>query len=211
MAHVFRSSSLPQWFSGGDWIWMSRTLFKKDSMRDTRIPLLLILKHYWVSLLAILFTWCVTGGSSLITSWDTCSVSSTISLCECALSSKKPLELWSSYWRIKLPSSFHLIFSWTQKSTSHCFWNSLGFILPLLLIGEFWKVSLMYVYSWWPSVLLVGANHWPLYLDGTLWLSTCLRYLLCLNLLPDQIPSLFNIPGRSHLRRTFVSLTPHCP
>jgi len=33
--------------------------FKKDSMRDTRIPYLLVLKRYWVSLLAISFTWCV--------------------------------------------------------------------------------------------------------------------------------------------------------
>ncbi|KAL9714381.1 glycerophosphoinositol permease [Leucoagaricus gongylophorus] len=31
--------------------------FKKDSMRDTKIPYLLVFKRYWVSLLAISFTW----------------------------------------------------------------------------------------------------------------------------------------------------------
>ncbi|KAL9715609.1 glycerophosphoinositol permease [Leucoagaricus gongylophorus] len=31
--------------------------FKKDSMRDTKIPYFLVLKRYWVSLLAISFTW----------------------------------------------------------------------------------------------------------------------------------------------------------
>jgi len=33
--------------------------FKKDSMRDTKIPYLLVIKRYWISLLAISFTWCV--------------------------------------------------------------------------------------------------------------------------------------------------------
>jgi len=125
------------------------------------------------------------GGSSLITSWNSCSGSSTILLCECALSSKKSPEFRSSHWKIKVPSSFHFFFSWTQKSTSHCFWNSLGFILPPSLIGERRKVSPMYVHSWWPSVLLAGASHWPLYLDGTGQSSTCLWYLLCLNVVPD--------------------------
>lgn len=33
--------------------------YKRDSMRDTKIPYLLVLKRYWVSLLAISFVWCV--------------------------------------------------------------------------------------------------------------------------------------------------------
>jgi len=41
--------------------------FKKDSMRDTKIPYLLVIKRYWVSLLAISFTWCVTWGRIIIT------------------------------------------------------------------------------------------------------------------------------------------------
>lgn len=33
--------------------------YKRDSMRDTKIPYSLVLKRYWVQLLAISFVWCV--------------------------------------------------------------------------------------------------------------------------------------------------------
>ena len=43
--------------------------FKKDSMRDTKIPYLLVIKRYWISLLAISFTWCVIW-RRIINHWE---------------------------------------------------------------------------------------------------------------------------------------------
>lgn len=77
--------------------------FKKDSMRDTKIPYLLVFKRYWVSLLAISFTWYVPREYSLRTlAKNPCSGSSMISLCECAVG-PKPLRYWFGYWNTAIP------------------------------------------------------------------------------------------------------------
>ena len=74
--------------------------FKKDSMRDTKIPYLLVIKRYWVSLLAISFTWCVIWKmihqSLRAPAENAYSGSCTISLCECACRWKSHYERFSS-------------------------------------------------------------------------------------------------------------------
>jgi len=92
--------------------------FKKDSMRDTRIPYLLVIKRYWVSLLAISFTWCVLWGKS-----ESLGAPAEMPVqvpvrfhCVSAHVVEKPLEFSSSDWEQSYPvrSNFLCI-----KSTSY--------------------------------------------------------------------------------------------
>jgi len=126
--------------------------FRRDSMRDTKIPYLLVLKRYWKSLLAISFVWCVPPRWLVekTSTQDPCLGFSTISLCECAASLTSLVCLSLS------PTATQFVPSFSDCSCLLRHLDSLEFTLLSSSIGKFLKV--FFSYSWFIMALSVTGG-----------------------------------------------------